>query len=162
MHSTQQISDSELTRAIANNYIWLGKFTTFDEANEKAQKFNSAKENMDVSVGFQSEPWKKRQIGMYEGAMNGLWPRVSTLPEQLQGLDKVEVIDLGGGSGWIYWKLINEIETEKLTYINLELPSTVQAFNELSSDIPNFTWVSDYKKIEEASTDRVLYSNSCI
>lgn len=153
---------SDLLEGISKNYIWLGKFFTELEARAIARNFNTTMQTFENSAGFMSEQWKRRQIEMFKDALAGKRPRITTLQLHLNTLMKAEVIDLGGGSGWLYSLLMTDFKNVIVNYVNLELPSTIQAFSSLHKNSAHYKWESDLKLIGKTEVYRILYSNSCI
>lgn len=138
--------------------VWRGSFDTASEA-EWAESNNSRRV-------FELEGWSRRQSDLASHTSrllrDGGWEgaRPSTLPIVLAGRSGELVVDLGGGSGWVYL-LLKHLGLTPKQYIVLELPAVANYFQ--AHPISGV----EYRSIESSdlslnSPIDILYSNSTL
>lgn len=151
----------DVRQAIAENYIWIGTFPHHQLADEFAQSHNLTLEN--THQGFNSEKWHSRQIEMLESAETGCWPRKTTILNYLSIHEPTQLIDLGGGSGWLWAGLLKSYAPTEWEYLNIELDTTREAFESHTSHLNGLSWHTDSKAyLPKIKTKNILYSNSCL
>ena len=78
-----------------------GYFETLQAASTFALSTSKSGES------FTSSRWFRRQEIFYNDSQNGNTPRPNSLPEIIKNSSANTVIEVGGGSGWI-WNLIGD------------------------------------------------------
>jgi putative methyltransferase (TIGR04325 family) len=142
-------------------YIWQFKFDNYSEAWTKKDEFNHSLQQNQLG-GFDSLEWQAKQLEMLEIALDSKLPRPSTITEFLLREKFENIIDIGGGPGWIWAYLIKTNLTENLSYFNLELASSRLAFDYLTKDLPRMKFVELEDLSEIKSAKNLLYANSVL
>jgi hypothetical protein len=94
--------------------IFRGIFESLETALIE-QKLHNSKD------AFSSIRWINRQRSFLNMSKKGMSPRNSSLPSFLKEHVQIDlVVDIGGGSGWIF-NLLQPITQKPLTYFNIEL-----------------------------------------
>lgn len=133
-----------------------GKF----ESLEDAKKF--ALEHSNSAESFTSSRWFQRQEAFWKVSLTGESPRPSTLPKVIEKSNANMVVEVGGGSGWI-WNLIRNEVKRDLKYVNLELAETIEYFKSLPEIDPEIRFISSLNDLELNSNNKLMfYSNSTI
>lgn len=87
-------------------------------------------------------------------------PRYSSLPSFLKEHAQIDrVVDIGGGSGWIF-NLLQPITQNPLTYFNIELKETCEEFSKEFSHTSRVQFVDSWESIVELKEISLVYSNS--
>ena len=120
------VSDSIAKFTFMTRPVWRNSFNTALEAE-------AAVLNNDGQV-FELEAWFHRQRDLASRTSRllretGTWQgaRPSTLPLVLAGRSSKLVVDLGGGSGWVY-PLLQHLGLTPARYVVLELPEVASYF----------------------------------
>jgi putative methyltransferase (TIGR04325 family) len=133
-----------------------GNFKSLAEANAFSRGGSYSEES------FTSPRWFRRQEAFWNDSLAGISPRPSTLPVVIEKSNASMVVEVGGGSGWI-WNLIGSDVKRDLKYINLELAETSEYFKNLAHIDRAITFISSLNDLELNSNDQLmLYSNSTI
>ena len=148
-------------REVNYKYIWQFRFDEFSEATDVANEHNSLPGNK-VAGGFSSHEWESRQINMLNSALNGALPRFSSLPEFIRSNKIENLVDFGGGPGWIWAYLVATNMTGEINYFNCELNSSRSKFEYLGNQLPRMHWTA----LDQLSSINLgcnfLYSNSVL
>lgn len=139
------------------NSIWVGSFRNQSEATEFAKAENLTDKNV-----FDSTRWIARQLEMLQAVRNGSMPRFSNLPFLISLMfnsKNVRVVDIGGGSAWIYEYLMT-MGQQPSKYTNLELQETCNEFAKYFVAEDKVEFMSSFEKLNQAYD--ILYSNSVI
>jgi len=142
-------------------YIWQFRFDSYPEAHSRKDAFNRAL-NHNCLGGFDSTEWHSRQLAMLEIALDSKLPRPSSVTEYLTSKKFENLIDLGGGPGWIWAYLLKTNQAVNLRYFNVELASSRLAFNYLTKDLPGMKFVEIEELIEIKGEQNLLYANSVL
>ena len=142
-------------------YIWQFKFDDYSEARTKKDEFNHSMQQNHLG-GFDSTEWRTKQLAMLEIALDSKLPRPSTITEFLSSDEFVNLIDIGGGPGWIWAYLLKTNQAENLSYFNLELASSRLAFDYLTKVLPRMKFVEldDLSRLKVQKN--LLYANSVL
>jgi putative methyltransferase (TIGR04325 family) len=133
-----------------------GNFESRAEASAFARSAGYSKES------FTSPRWFERQEAFWNDSLAGVSPRPSTLPAVIEKSNASMVVEVGGGSGWI-WNLIGSEVKRDLKYVNLELAETSEYFKNLAHIDPAITFISSLNDLElNSNYQLMLYSNSTI
>lgn len=144
------------------DYIWQFRFENYSDAASIRDSYNRFVLSQSRQEGFDSNEWLNKQKSMLGLAANGVLPRVTSIIEFLESASIENIIDFGGGPGWIWAYLVKANLHGNLKYYNVELESSRLAFEYLSEQLPrmDFTTIQD---ISHLILDRnVLYSNSVL
>lgn len=142
-------------------YIWQFRFDSYPEARLRTDEFNHLLQ-LNRLGGFDSTEWHARQLAMLQIALDSKLPRPSTITEFLTSEKFENLIDLGGGPGWIWAYLLKTNQAENLSYFNVELASSRLAFNYLTKDLPRMKFVELEELIDPKGTKNLLYANSVL
>ena len=133
-----------------------GNFESLAEANAFLRAASYSEDS------FTSPRWFQRQEAFWNDSLAGISPRPSTLPVVIEKSNASLVVEVGGGSGWI-WNLIGSEVKRDLKYINLELAETSEYFKNLAHIDPEIRFISSLNGLELNSNHKlILYSNSTI
>ena len=143
------------------DYIWQFRFDSYPEARLLMDEFNHSLQRNRLG-GFDSTEWYTRQLAMLEIALDSKLPRRSTITEFLASEKFENLIDLGGGPGWLWAYLLKTNQAENLSYFNLELASSRLAFEYLTKDLPRMKFVELEELIDLKSAKNLLYANSVL
>lgn len=135
------------------NSIFKGIYPDHEEAENYSRIVNG-------DAKYPQEIWKARQLSFLELASTGKVAREEVLSKILRDSGLRNVVDFGGGCGWIFKALeMNGLELAEKTII--ETAETIDWFSMIN---PNLVWQKyDEVDLRDINTDRaVLYSNSCI
>ena len=143
------------------NYIWQFRFENYHEAQSLKDQFNLSMQRS-LLGGFDSTEWHAKQLAMLEVAMDSKLPRQSAITEFLMGEKFENLIDLGGGPGWIWAYLMKTNQAENLHYFNIELDSSRRAFDYVTKELPRMKFVDlkDLSKLKKSKN--LLYANSVL
>jgi len=99
---------------------------------------------------------------MLELAARGELPRHTSIIEFLDSGSIENIVDFGGGPGWIWAYLVNTNSHGNMSYYNYELESSRLAFEYLNQQLPSMNF-AEIDKISNLIFDRnLLYSNSVL
>jgi putative methyltransferase (TIGR04325 family) len=142
-------------------YIWQFRFDSYREARLLTDEFNLSLQN-DRLGGFDSTEWHGKQLAMLEIALDSKLPRPSTITEFLTSEKFENLIDLGGGPGWIWAYLLKTNQAVNLSYFNVELASSRLAFDHLAKVLPRMKFVELGELIELKGKKNLVYANSVL
>ena len=159
----------ELNKSMEENnslnldYVWNFLFYSFDSASLKASYYNSRNgwKAGSLTGDIYLEKSREKQSHYLKLAKQGILLRQSTLYEFIDSKKPWRVIDLGGGSGWVYAYLVKHLRYNNIFYINLEMQETEEYFKEILGDLPNLFWSLDNAE-KNQSDEVILYSNSSL
>jgi len=135
--------------------IFQGKFDSFENAI-KEQKFLNPK------YAFSSERWLARQQSFLDMSKKGISPRHSNLLTFLEENEKVEkILDIGGGSGWIFHLIRTKIE-KPITYVNLEINEICEEFSKEFKETSLVQFVNSWESVINLKNISLVYSNSTL
>ena len=135
--------------------IFEGNFDSLETAL-KEQRFRNTN---DV---FTSDNWKNRQQLFLDMSKEGISPRHSSLISFLAEHKQIDtILDIGGGSGWIFNLLEANIQ-KPLTYINLEITEICEEFSKKFSHTNRVQFVDSWESILSLKEISLIYSNSTI
>jgi putative methyltransferase (TIGR04325 family) len=142
-------------------YIWQFRFDSYTEARLLEEEFNESLQHNRLG-GFDSTEWHTRQLAMLDIALDSKLPRPSTITEFLMSEKFENLIDLGGGPGWIWVYLLKTNQAENLSYFNVELAGSRLAFDYLTKELPRMKFVELGELIELKGARNLLYANSVL
>ena len=143
-------SETDPKKFLSGNFETLQAASIFAVSTSKSGK------------SFTSSRWFRRQEIFYNESQNGNTPRPNSLPEIIKNSSANTVIEVGGGSGWI-WNLIGRERKSNLKYYNLELAETCNYFKNLVQIDSSIRFISTIKNLELNPNDQViLYANSTL
>ena len=143
------------------NYIWQFKYENYQSATAFQDAYNISMKTLH-SGGFNSPEWLSKQKGMLADASEGSLPRHSSITEYLLHQKFDNLLDWGGGPGWIWAYLLKSNLHGQLNYFNLELESSKLAFEYLTQHLPKMKFV-DFDDISLlAHENNLLYGNSIL
>ncbi len=135
--------------------IFQGKFESLENALIE-QKF------LNTNDAFCSERWKSRQQLFLDMSREGISPRHSSLLSFLEENEQIEIIlDIGGGSGWIFHLIRAKIQ-KPLTYFNLEIREICDEFSKEFKDTKLVQFVDSWESIFSLKEISLVYSNSTL
>ncbi|ASY10025.1 methyltransferase domain-containing protein [Candidatus Planktophila lacus] len=135
--------------------IFQGKFESLETALRE-QKF------INPSDAFSTERWKTRQQLFLDMSREGISPRHSSLVRFLEENEQIEIVlDIGGGSGWIFHLLRARIQ-RPLTYINLEIKEICDEFSKEFKETHLVQFVDSWEPIFRLEKISLVYSNSTL
>lgn len=135
--------------------IFQGKFESLETALRE-QKF------LNPNDAFSTERWKSRQQLFLDMSREGISPRHSSLVRFLEENEQIEIIlDIGGGSGWIFHLLRAKIQ-RPLTYINLEIKEICDQFSKEFKEAHLVQFVDSWESIFRLEKISLVYSNSTL
>lgn len=135
--------------------IFQGKFDSLETAL-KEQKF------LNPNDAFSSERWKTRQQLFLDMSREGVSPRHSSLLRFLEDNEQIEtILDIGGGSGWIFHLLRAKIQ-KTLAYVNLEIKEMCDEFSKEFEDTNLVKFVDSWDSISSIEKISLVYSNSTL
>lgn len=130
-----------------------GSFETQKIAYEVARSLSK----VDV---WASSRWQKRQESFLNDSLAGKSPRHTSLPEVIKKSKAKVVFEFGGGSGWV-WNLISNDVKANLRYINLELPETCNKYQNFVGLSSAISFVSEIHDLDIKAEHQILfYTNS--
>jgi len=134
------------------NPIFQGVYERFQEV-----KFACTSENLGQT--YPLDIWKERQLGYLEYASHSS-PREESLSKILRSNRINQILDFGGGSGWLF-KYLSNIGFEIESQIVVETNETISWFKEFNQEV---TWMnqSSLGDLVVLEDQAVLYTNSCI
>ena len=88
------------------NYIWQFRFENYSDAVIAKEFYDSVVAGQSRG-GFESSEWVEKQNSMLELAARGELPRHTSIIEFLDGGSIDNIIDFGGGPGWIWAYVVN-------------------------------------------------------
>ena len=143
------------------NYIWQFKYKNYQSATAFQESYNVSMKTLH-SGGFNSPEWLGKQKGMLANASEGSLPRPSSITEFLLRQKFDNLLDWGGGPGWIWAYLLKTNLHGQLNYFNLELESSKLAFEYLTQYLPRMKFVDFGEITSLAHENNLLYGNSIL
>jgi putative methyltransferase (TIGR04325 family) len=134
------------------NQIFEFTYASYKDAHASCSVLNA---NQD----YPAEIWKSRQLSYLTDASLAS-PRQESISEVLISNQISQVVDFGGGSGWIF-RYLSMRDLQVVSRIVIETESSVEWFREFNKEV---VWVtkSSLGELEVMDGKSVLYSNSCI
>jgi putative methyltransferase (TIGR04325 family) len=148
--------------ALNFDYVWQLKFKNFSDAVLAQKSFNNLFFHQSGGGGFDSTQWSKKQASMLDLAQKGELPRPTSIVEFLVGRSIQNIVDFGGGPGWLWAYLVKSNVHHGLNYYNLELESSRIAFEFLTHRLPNMKFIKTSEVANLADDKNLLYSNSVL
>lgn len=143
------------------SYIWQFRLDSYPAARLLTYKFNHSLQQGYLG-GFDSTEWHAKQLAMLEIALDSKLPRPSTITEYLTSEKFENLIDLGGGPGWIWAYLLKTNQAVNLSYFNVELASSRLAFDYLTKNLPKMKFVELKELTELKGAKNLVYANSVL
>jgi putative methyltransferase (TIGR04325 family) len=144
------------------NYIWQFRFENYADAVAAKEFYNPAVALQSPGGGFDSTEWLSKQKTMFELAVRGELPRHTSIVEFLDRDHIENIIDFGGGPGWIWAYLVHMNSHGNISYYNCELESSRQAFEFQNPKLPNMNFI-EREDISDLIFDKnLLYCNSVL
>lgn len=144
---------------------WTGPFASWSEAEHSLSRdYGEARSSV-----FGQESWLDRQRS-FRDAIQQLGPdaflgplkRGTTLPALVQGITYARIVDLGGGSGWVFDALARAA-VPPAEYVVLDRPEVCAYFDEKEAGARRFIPISDWPELTVLDHDwTVLYCNSSL
>jgi putative methyltransferase (TIGR04325 family) len=145
---------------IAMESLYIGKFQT----NEAMETFyNQLLKNSPIQP-YDSSRWMLRQEAMLQDAILGKIPKKYNI-SKIDFTDICNVIDFGGGSGWLFHLLNREIENRLIRFNIIEREETKRYFeSKYKSEKVNYFLRSDFiaSNSSQHGNETIFYSNSVI
>jgi len=148
-------------RKIDPKHIWQLKFNDYAEA-KSAQEFYNNLNYSEIQGGFNSIEWQGKQQKMLELAFDGKLPRYTILPELLPDLEIQNLIDYGGGPGWIWAYLVKMNLASNISYFNVELESSRIPFESMTRNLPRMKFMDLGELPDFHDSKTLLYFNSIL
>ena len=143
------------------SYVWQLKFESYADAVLAQESLNG----LDLSEsngGFDSHEWANRQDSMFKLAANGELPRASSVFEFLGTRPIQNIVDFGGGPGWIWAYLVKSNLHSGMSYFNLELESSRIPFNYLTQEFPRMKFLQMNELSSLKDDENLIYCNSVL
>ena len=134
--------------------VYLGKFSSLYELETFRKSIGTAFELVETDDAYSTDNWMKRQQRFYELSLLGQMPRHSNLPLILSLRPNSRVLDIGGGSGWIF-----NILGQNSNYKNLEIDSVREFFSKEYNSASRY--ISNKREIITFKPE-ILYANSVL
>ena len=144
------------------DYIWQFKFEDYSDAEAARNSLNRYFFDQPSGAGFDSSQWLDKQKSMLGLAANGVLPRSASVFELLDNSSVENIIDFGGGPGWVWAYIVNSNLHKDMKYYNIELESSRLAFEYLSKELPKMKFTT-IEKISKLIHDKnIVYCNSVL
>ena len=144
-----------------SKYIWELKFDSYSDAHLAENRLNN-RHHQNFQGGFDSIQWQLKQESMLHLALKGELSHSSILPELLPEIKIQNIIDYGGGPGWIWAYLLKMNLGSNLNYFNIELSSS-RILNETAGvTLPRMNFVDSGDSLNLIGEQNLLYSNSVL
>jgi putative methyltransferase (TIGR04325 family) len=140
--------------------LYIGKFQT----KEAMEKFHNQLLKNSPIQPYDSIRWMLRQEAMLQDAVLGKMPREYNIGK-IDFRNIYNVIDFGGGSGWLFHLLSREIKNRLIRFNVIELEGTIKYFeSKYKRGQVNYFLRSDYiaKNNSQLGDETIFYSNSVI
>lgn len=141
--------------------MWQKKFNNYLEAVGIKESYNDL-EFREFKGGFDSREWINRQESMFGLAAKGELPRSSSIFEFLGARPIQNIVDFGGGPGWIWAYLVKSKLHGEISYYNLELDTSRIAFNYLTQEFPRMKFLQMNEVSSLKGYENFLYCNSVL
>jgi len=134
------------------NQIFEFIYENFEDANSACSVLNTNKH-------YPVEIWRTRQLSYLTDA-SLVSPRQESITEILISNEISQVVDFGGGSGWMF-RYLSMRGLNVVSRIVIETESSVEWFREFNKEV---VWVtkSSLRDLVVMDGKSILYSNSCI
>lgn len=148
---------------------WVGPFESWSAAEASTPRASAGPRATQSGSLFDSEPWLTRQWEFRESLSSSkgdIWAsplrRNSTLPLLVQGLEELQIVVLGGGSGWVY-ELLRRASASVAHYVVLDRPEVCEFFSRGEETARRFVNLGEWESMLGQSTScQVLYCNSSL
>jgi len=142
--------------------IFKGVFKTQAEAAESIGMATNSESYENFSETYSSSRWLERQENMLRLARGGNVPRPSSLLDQDLLQAPSEILDVGGGSGWLFECLKKSYGGENIqNYTVLEIPVICEHFTNHFLPTESIRFISRINEVEHIRFD-VMYFNSSL
>ena len=134
------------------NQIFEGVYDSYQAAYFDCIEINT-------NTDYPAEIWKSRQLEYLKKASEGA-PRQESITEVLKNEKIDQIVDFGGGSGWLF-KHLSKVGYEVQSQIVVETEDAISWFEEFNQDV---VWIknSSLRDFVLKDNNSILYSNSCI
>jgi len=114
---------------------------------------------INTNINYPVDIWKNRQLEYLTKASVAA-PRQESITKVLKVNDINQIVDFGGGSGWLF-KYLSGISREVESRIVVETEETISWFREYNQEV---SWMknSSLKDLVVRKNTSILYTNSCI
>ena len=133
--------------------VYVGQFSSISGISCALNSMDQSKEAINQEA-YATSKWLERQMYFYELSLKGNSPRFTNLSLLCALSEVTQVVDVGGGSGWV-----KNLLPKDINYRNLELVATAQYFRK-KLNVEDF-FVENVQEVEKSS-HTILYSNSTI
>lgn len=133
--------------------VFQWQFSNYSDANLFLQKHGK------YLTPYESNRWINRQKEFLNKASHGILPRESTLVTYLTSNNCSSLLEIGGGSGWLFeYGIKNDILPADFRFYILELPLVCDYFQRLHED----SRLKYLKSLEDLNSQEVevIYANS--
>jgi putative methyltransferase (TIGR04325 family) len=142
--------------------IFLGKFKNYLECRQKCDSQNEDSGR----TQFPKDIWRQRQLQEFDKQRSGQDKRSETISKFLKIDTFYNILDFGGGSGWLFER-IQSVYAGSFQYYLLETPESLELFEDINTvraALMNFTATSlDQFGIQDLSVgESILYINSVL
>lgn len=114
---------------------------------------------MNTDAAFPVDIWKNRQLDYLTKASEAA-PRQESITKILKSNDIDQIVDFGGGSGWLF-KYLTGVGHEVRSKIVVETEETISWFKGFNQEVSWFK-NSSLKDLVVRENNSILYTNSCI
>lgn len=145
-----------------NLAIFEGQFPNLSSCQKYCLEKNRASRNEE----FPERKWHDRQIDLFHSQKNGINTRSETITSYLLQGSNHKIVDIGGGTGWLYEKLSGKFDSE-FTYLLVETERSLKTFESIHRKRErknNFAIMSseEFKTEKENVSASVIYINSVL
>jgi putative methyltransferase (TIGR04325 family) len=147
---------------LLGNPIFENKFQSYSECLD----YCNFKNKKDGIESFPEEVWKSRQLRLFKNPSQGSEVRLESITEYFPQSCNLEILDFGGGSGWLFEKL-DKLCKRNINYTLIETTHSLETFDFLHEDrrkLSNFKALSmnNLKFRDSKSNESVIYVNSVL
>jgi putative methyltransferase (TIGR04325 family) len=142
--------------------IFLGKFESYLECHQKC----SAKNEESGSTQFPKDIWRQRQLQEFDKQRTGQYNRSQTISNFLKIDTFYNILDFGGGSGWLFDR-IQSVYAGRFQYYLLETDESLEVFEDINNSraaLVNFTATNldQFSNSNLSVGENILYINSVL
>jgi putative methyltransferase (TIGR04325 family) len=142
--------------------IFLGKFKNYLEC----QKWCHSKNEESERTVFPQDIWRRRQMEELEKQRSGRGNRSESISKALNIDTFYNIVDFGGGSGWLFEK-IKSIQATNFHYYLIETAESLQTFENINEQRKAFTnfmaaSLAEFEKQDLTLGKNILYINSVL
>ena len=134
------------------NQIFKSVYDSYEAAYLDCTQFNA-------KINYPVEIWKSRQLEYLSKASEGA-PRQESITKVLLSNDIDQIVDFGGGSGWLF-KYLRNLGLEVQSKIVVETEDSIRWFRKFNNEV---VWIenSSLSDLVVRENTSILYTNSCI